>query len=101
MPNYKVKLGYGLHFGWAIEVCKNKIKDKIKKLYLFLKGAIGSSFKIDASYLSPNVNIASRLEAATKQYGTPLLIRFQLNNLYTFFYFQKSSILNILLNMNN
>ena len=31
-------------------------------------------FKIDASYLSPNVNMASRLEAATKQYGVPLLI---------------------------
>lgn len=49
-------MGFGLHFGWAIE------------------GAIGSRFKIDASYLSPNVNIASRLEAATKQFGTTLLI---------------------------
>ena len=49
-------MGFGLHFGWAIE------------------GAIGSFYKIDASYLSPNVNIASRLEAATKQYGVPLLL---------------------------
>jgi class 3 adenylate cyclase len=56
MPNYSVKLGLGLHIGWAIE------------------GAIGSYYKIDASYLSPNVNMASRLEAATKQYGVPLLI---------------------------
>ena len=48
MPDYKVKMGFGLHQGWAIE------------------GAIGSMFKIDASYLSPNVNMASRLEAATK-----------------------------------
>ena len=48
MPNYSVKMGFGLHVGWAIE------------------GAIGSNFKIDASYLSPNVNMASRLEAATK-----------------------------------
>ena len=56
IPNYKVKMGFGLHVGWAIE------------------GAIGSEFKIDASYLSPNVNMASRLEAATKQYGVPLLI---------------------------
>ena len=55
MPNYRVKMGFGLHVGWAIE------------------GAIGSDFKIDASYLSPNVNMASRLEAATKQYGVPLL----------------------------
>ena len=56
MKNYSVKMGYGLHVGWAIE------------------GAIGSEFKIDASYLSPNVNMASRLEAATKQYGVPLLL---------------------------
>ena len=53
---YSVKMGYGLHLGWAIE------------------GAIGSRLKIDASYLSPNVNMASRLEAATKQYGTPILM---------------------------
>jgi class 3 adenylate cyclase len=56
MPNYKVKIGFGLHMGWGIE------------------GAIGSEFKIDASYLSPNVNMAGRLEASTKQYGVPLLI---------------------------
>jgi class 3 adenylate cyclase len=49
-------MGFGLHVGWAIE------------------GAIGSSFKIDASYLSPNVNMASRLEAATKQFGVFMLI---------------------------
>jgi len=48
MPNYSVKMGFGLHFGYSIE------------------GAIGSFYKIDASYLSPNVNMASRLEAATK-----------------------------------
>lgn len=53
---YGVRMGYGLHIGWAIE------------------GAIGSAYKVDASYLSPNVNLASRLEAATKQYGVPLLI---------------------------
>jgi len=57
LKNYRVKMGFGLHVGWAIE------------------GAIGSSFKIDASYLSPNVNMASRLEAATKQFGTGLLVR--------------------------
>ena len=44
-------MGFGLHIGWAIE------------------GAIGSEQKIDESYLSPNVNMAARLEAATKQYG--------------------------------
>ncbi len=49
-------MGFGLHVGWAIE------------------GAIGSEYKIDASYLSPNVNMASRLEAATKQFGVNFLI---------------------------
>merc|ERR1719487_2458857 len=53
---YRVQMGFGLHCGWAIE------------------GAIGSEFKIDASYLSPNVNMASRLEAATKQFGVWILI---------------------------
>lgn len=56
IPNYKVKMGFGLHIGWAIE------------------GAIGSHHKIDASYLSPNVNMSARLEAATKQYGVTILI---------------------------
>ncbi|KAL4454661.1 hypothetical protein ABPG74_021866 [Tetrahymena malaccensis] len=62
LKGYRVRMGFGLHFGWAIE------------------GAIGSSFKIDASYLSPNVNMASRLEAATKQFGTQLLISGPLRN---------------------
>ena len=48
MKDYSVKMGYGLHIGWGIE------------------GAIGSEFKIDASYLSPNVNMAARLEGASK-----------------------------------
>mmetsp|Transcript_29512 Transcript_29512/g.44865 ORF Transcript_29512/g.44865 Transcript_29512/m.44865 type:complete len:209 (+) Transcript_29512:2044-2670(+) len=54
--DFKVRMGFGLHQGWAIE------------------GSIGSYFKIDASYLSPNVNMASRLEAATKQFGAEILI---------------------------
>jgi Adenylate cyclase, family 3 (some proteins contain HAMP domain) len=58
-------MGFGLHVGWAIE------------------GAIGSEYKIDASYLSPNVNMASRLEAATKQYGVPILISGELYKLAT------------------
>lgn len=64
-PNYKVCMGFGLHIGWAIE------------------GAIGSEYKIDASYLSPNVNMASRLEAATKQYDVPLLISSALFDMLT------------------
>ena len=56
MNDWQVKLGWGLHCGWAIE------------------GAIGSSFKIDASYLSPNVNLSEDLEGATKFYGVPFLV---------------------------
>lgn len=53
---FKVRMGFGLHIGWAIE------------------GAIGSKYKIDASYLSPNVNLSARLEAATHQFHTPMLM---------------------------
>ena len=56
IKNYCVKMGFGLHLGWSIE------------------GAIGSTFKIDASYLSPNVNVASKLEEKTKEYGVMLVI---------------------------
>jgi hypothetical protein len=56
LENFKVAMGFGLHTGWAIE------------------GSIGSKVKVDASYLSPHVNLASRLEAATKQYDIPLLM---------------------------
>jgi len=55
MKGYNVRLGFGLHVGWAIE------------------GAIGSSHKIDATYLSPHVNMSARLEAGTKIYGVPFL----------------------------
>lgn len=63
IPDYAVKMGFGLHIGWAIE------------------GLIGSSHKVDASYLSPHVNLASRLEAATKQYGVNFLLSEPLYNL--------------------
>ncbi len=55
-PEYNVRIGSGLHVGWAIE------------------GAIGSHRKIDASYLSPHVNNTEYLESSTKQYGVPLLL---------------------------
>eukprot|EP00418_Pyrodinium_bahamense_P043284 CAMPEP_0179199838 /NCGR_PEP_ID=MMETSP0796-20121207/99431_1 /TAXON_ID=73915 /ORGANISM="Pyrodinium bahamense, Strain pbaha01" /LENGTH=919 /DNA_ID=CAMNT_0020904351 /DNA_START=1 /DNA_END=2760 /DNA_ORIENTATION=- len=63
LPNYRVRMGFGLHSGWAIE------------------GAIGSEFKIDASYLSPNVNMAASLEAVTKQFGCLILISDSLHKL--------------------
>merc|ERR1719160_1160152 len=56
VANYRVSIGCSLHYGWTIE------------------GAIGSEFKIDASYLSPNVNVTMRLEEATQIYGCHLLL---------------------------
>lgn len=61
--DYKIRMGFGLHYGWAIE------------------GAIGSYFKVDVSYLSPNVNMAARLEAASKQYGVPILLSGEFHDL--------------------
>lgn len=52
----RVDMSFGLHFGWAIE------------------GAVGSEFKIDASYVSPNVSIASSVESATDIYKVPILV---------------------------
>jgi len=46
-----IELIFGMDAGWAVE------------------GAVGSSYKIDATYLSPHVNMASRMMSATKQYG--------------------------------
>lgn len=54
--NCRVNLSSGLHYGWAIE------------------GAVGSEFKIDASYLSPNVSIAEGVERATAIYGVSMLV---------------------------
>ena len=56
LPNYEVRLGYGLHIGWAIE------------------GAIGSLLKIDASYLSPDVELAQKIEVSSKYFGMPIVI---------------------------
>lgn len=56
IPMFKVEMGFGLHIGWGIE------------------GAVGSNFKIDATYLSPHVNLASALKDATKKYDIPLLM---------------------------
>jgi hypothetical protein len=53
---FKVRMGFGLHAGWAIE------------------GAVGSIYKVDATYLSPHVNMAARLETSSKQYQVPLLM---------------------------
>jgi len=58
----KVSISMGLHFGWAIE------------------GALGSEYKIDASYVSPNVSIAKSVEQATATYSTKMLLTEALHN---------------------
>ena len=51
-----IKIGFGISLGWSIE------------------GAIGSNFKIDASYLSPYCNMANTCEEKTKIYGVNLIM---------------------------
>ncbi len=53
---FSVDVIYGMDAGWAVE------------------GAVGSEYKIDATYLSPHVNMASRMMSATKQYGVTILL---------------------------
>jgi hypothetical protein len=53
---FKVTVSLGLHYGWAIE------------------GAIGSEFKIDASYISPDVNVCQSVEGASTVFGVPLMM---------------------------
>eukprot|EP00927_Polykrikos_kofoidii_P045500 TRINITY_DN3951_c0_g1_i1.p1 TRINITY_DN3951_c0_g1~~TRINITY_DN3951_c0_g1_i1.p1 ORF type:complete len:949 (-),score=156.80 TRINITY_DN3951_c0_g1_i1:655-3501(-) len=52
----RVSLTFGLHHGWAIE------------------GALGSEYKIDATYVSPNVSIAESAERAADLYKTSILL---------------------------
>lgn len=56
VSDYHVDIIYGMDAGWAVE------------------GAVGSEYKIDATYLSPHVNMASRMMSATKQYGVTILL---------------------------
>jgi class 3 adenylate cyclase len=59
---YVPDMGFGLHYGWAVE------------------GAVGSERKVDATYLSPHVNMAARLEQATKQYDCSILVSEEMYN---------------------
>ena len=53
--SFHVEMIFGMNAGWAVE------------------GAVGSDYKIDATYLSPHVNMASRMMSATKQYKVTIL----------------------------
>lgn len=54
--NTRVAVTFGLHAGWAIE------------------GALGSEYKIDASYVSPHASIAVTAEGCAQKYGTNNII---------------------------
>jgi len=54
--DFRLGCGVGMDAGWAVE------------------GAVGSEYKIDATYLSPHVNMASRMMSACKQYGVSILL---------------------------
>eukprot|EP00979_Chaetoceros_neogracilis_P007617 scaffold1610_cov252-Chaetoceros_neogracile.AAC.1 len=63
---FSVEMSVGMDAGWAVE------------------GAVGSIYKIDATYLSPNVNMASRMMCATKQYKLAILGSKKKQQIYTF-----------------
>ncbi|KJE93417.1 phosphodiesterase 1B [Capsaspora owczarzaki ATCC 30864] len=65
VPGYAVQMGFGLHRGWAIEGRIGADDDS---------GSRNTGAASGLSYLSPHVNIASRLEAATKAYGVEILL---------------------------
>lgn len=57
VPNgFETSVTFSLHQGWAIE------------------GAVGSEYKIDAAYLSPQIAIAYRIEELCSHYEMPILI---------------------------
>jgi hypothetical protein len=51
-----INISFGVSFGWAIEAI------------------IGSSFKIDISYFSPQINYANTLESLNQFYETNLIL---------------------------
>jgi Adenylate and Guanylate cyclase catalytic domain len=53
---FKISMIFGMDAGWAVE------------------GAVGSEYKIDATYLSPHVNMASRMMSACKQYDVTIML---------------------------
>merc|ERR1712071_437570 len=56
VESFSVNMIFGIDAGWGVE------------------GAVGSEHKIDATYLSPHVNMASRMMSATKQFGVHILL---------------------------
>lgn len=48
-----------------------------------VEGAVGSEYKIDATYLSPHVNMASRMTSACKQYDVTIMLSQAVQELMT------------------
>lgn len=74
-----LRLGFGMHYGWAVETASGAgdvgedegddgSDDEDEE------AAAKSVKKVECSYLSPHVNMASRLEIATQQYGVTNLV---------------------------
>lgn len=53
---FKISMIFGMDAGWAVE------------------GAVGSEYKIDATYLSPHVNMASRMTSACRLYDVSIML---------------------------
>jgi hypothetical protein len=81
--DWRVRLGFGLHCGWAIEGAigtRHKAR-AVRECVLCLHVCADGCFvpmavlcpwlQVDPSYLSPHVNLAARLEGATKQCAPP------------------------------
>ena len=62
---FSVDMIFGMDAGWAVE------------------GAVGSEFKVDATYLSPHVNMASRMMSACKQFGVTILLSQAIEELFS------------------
>ena len=62
-PNAKPTLNFALHSGWTIE------------------GAIGSECKIDACYMSPNLQASYKIEKLCEYYDQQILVSETLYNI--------------------
>lgn len=75
MPGYRAKMGFGLHVGWAVEGAIGYVGLLfafycIRPVFHVSVCLDRSPKKIDATYISPHVNMSEFLEGETKTYGT-------------------------------
>jgi hypothetical protein len=60
------QMSFGLHAGWAIQ------------------GAIGSKYKMDASFMSADVAVSTYMRSSTRSYGVPIVMSHVFYNLLTY-----------------